>query len=276
MTTTARFLCNHQLSASSRRLSGHSQMRRVSLPRTPDKRRLLAFNGKRDVMTQATLPGLGPVLFGRRCNVCGEVRPMTEFYRDTALKDGRAYRCKMCTGNAQRAYHAANRGKLAAKKRIYNEEHKEERSAYDRAYYEANKEERNAKSRAYYEANKKELAAKMRAYFQTARGRAVRRSAEARRRTLPGGQELTSAMIQEVMEASGGVCPYCGELFENGHIDHIIPVSKGGTNDRENLVYVCARCNMSKGARPLVAWLRATTTIRLLTKRHFLVGAPNG
>jgi len=44
MTTTARFLCN-QLSANSRRLSGHAHMRRVSLPRTPDKRRLFAFQG---------------------------------------------------------------------------------------------------------------------------------------------------------------------------------------------------------------------------------------
>lgn len=35
------------------------------------------------------------------------------------------------------------------------------------------------------------------------------------------------------------------------HIDHIIPVSKGGTNDLINLVTSCSDCNLGKGATEL-------------------------
>ena len=43
------------------------------------------------------------------------------------------------------------------------------------------------------------------------------------------------------------ICRYCGALAE--HIDHVIPVCKGGTNDLDNLVAACASCNLSKGGR---------------------------
>ena len=65
---------------------------------------------------------------------------------------------------------------------------------------------------------------------------------------------MTSAIIQEVIAAPGGICPYCGEPFEGGHIDHVVPVSRGGTNDRENLVYCCTSCNLSKHDKTLEEW----------------------
>lgn len=46
-------------------------------------------------------------------------------------------------------------------------------------------------------------------------------------------------------------CAICGERFRNDdekHIDHIIPIAQGGTNDLANLAMTHARCNMTKGA----------------------------
>jgi 5-methylcytosine-specific restriction endonuclease McrA len=53
----------------------------------------------------------------------------------------------------------------------------------------------------------------------------------------------------------GGICPYCNEAIVKGHVDHIIPVCKGGTNERENLAWVCQRCNAQKGSRSLLQFV---------------------
>ena len=42
-------------------------------------------------------------------------------------------------------------------------------------------------------------------------------------------------------------CPYCSrKVTETLHLDHIHPLSKGGLNVTENLVYCCANCNLKK------------------------------
>lgn len=56
-----------------------------------------------------------------------------------------------------------------------------------------------------------------------------------------------------VMERDGFTCRYCGA---NGpgvklHVDHIVAVANGGTNDLSNLVTACQDCNLGKGARHL-------------------------
>ena len=53
-------------------------------------------------------------------------------------------------------------------------------------------------------------------------------------------------------------CPYCAAKlsFDQSHLDHIHPVSKGGLSEDDNLVLICAPCNTSKGAKTLRAFCR--------------------
>lgn len=45
-------------------------------------------------------------------------------------------------------------------------------------------------------------------------------------------------------------CPQCGNnTLEELTIDHIVPVSKGGSDDVENLQILCKSCNSRKGNR---------------------------
>ncbi len=57
----------------------------------------------------------------------------------------------------------------------------------------------------------------------------------------------------DVFKRDGFVCQYCGLHPPQAvlHVDHIVPVSKGGTNDEENLITACDHCNLGKGARSL-------------------------
>ena len=56
----------------------------------------------------------------------------------------------------------------------------------------------------------------------------------------------------QVIEQANGVCGICGgELYPPVEIDHIIPLSKGGTHTRDNLQASHAQCNRSKHTRIL-------------------------
>jgi len=205
---------------------------------------------------------------GKRCSGCGKWCALTEYHKKTAHKDGLDSRCKTCEAAKARAYYEAHKEEIIARSHAYYQAHREEVAASTRAYRATHKDkivasdaaynarpEVKAKKAAYREENREEEAERKHAWLLTPKGRTSSRAASLRRRLYPGGQDITSAMTAEVMDASGGICPYCSEPFEDGHIDHIIPVSRGGTNDRVNLVYCCASCNLSKGDRLLEDWL---------------------
>jgi 5-methylcytosine-specific restriction endonuclease McrA len=46
-------------------------------------------------------------------------------------------------------------------------------------------------------------------------------------------------------------CQYCGKTFQQKelNLDHIVPISRGGTSCWENVVCACIRCNTRKGDR---------------------------
>jgi 5-methylcytosine-specific restriction endonuclease McrA len=52
------------------------------------------------------------------------------------------------------------------------------------------------------------------------------------------------------------VCYYCGVKItqEQVHVDHIVPVSKGGPHIPGNLCTSCERCNLSKKDKLLGTW----------------------
>ena len=47
------------------------------------------------------------------------------------------------------------------------------------------------------------------------------------------------------------ICHYCGKKTtkRERHLDHIVPVESGGTNDPSNLVVSCKQCNTRKSTR---------------------------
>ncbi len=46
-------------------------------------------------------------------------------------------------------------------------------------------------------------------------------------------------------------CQYCGYRGKDLTVDHVIPRRLGGSDDWENLVTCCRKCNLKKGDKPL-------------------------
>lgn len=61
--------------------------------------------------------------------------------------------------------------------------------------------------------------------------------------------EVSDSMRYDVMNRDGFRCVICGASANEGarlHVDHIIPIAKGGKSEYENLRTLCERCNIGK------------------------------
>lgn len=91
-------------------------------------------------------------------------------------------------------------------------------------------------------------------YKRSERGLETARRSNQKRRAwrIGNGGEYTKEELDLLREAHAGVCPACGrkEPFPGKRpkltIDHITPLSKGGTNNIENIQLMCLSCNVMK------------------------------
>lgn len=91
------------------------------------------------------------------------------------------------------------------------------------------------------------------------------RAYQAKRRTLKlqtHGQ-FTDEDVKQLYVLQKGRCTVCKKSIEGGyHIDHIVPLSKGGMNDRDNIQLLCPTCNLTKHDKD---------PIRFMQERGFLL-----
>lgn len=65
-------------------------------------------------------------------------------------------------------------------------------------------------------------------------------------------------------------CHYCREERRGRTVDHIVPLARGGSNRKENLIPACGPCNQAKGnAMPTCECPRCVEAVRLWRLTHF-------
>ena len=65
----------------------------------------------------------------------------------------------------------------------------------------------------------------------------------------------TNEDIRKIYELQKGRCAYCKKkVNKKYHVDHIIPISKGGNNDKYNICISCPTCNLKKWNKTPDQW----------------------
>lgn len=74
---------------------------------------------------------------------------------------------------------------------------------------------------------------------------------ERRSRIAAERRKMTSRMRVDVLRRDGYRCQMCGRKAADieMHVDHIVPVSRGGTTEMTNLQTLCIDCNLGKSNR---------------------------
>lgn len=70
----------------------------------------------------------------KRCNKCGEVKALDDFYGATGAKDGRRGECIACAKVIRRSWYEANRADSIANVKRWQQENAERLNAYRREY----------------------------------------------------------------------------------------------------------------------------------------------
>ncbi|WP_231157267.1 HNH endonuclease [Streptomyces sp. CNZ748] len=175
----------------------------------------------------------------KACSRCFAVKALTQFSKHSKTADGRQSHCRDCI-NAQAAQWAAeNRERKRAINAQWRAENVERKRAYDARWRADNSE--------YLARWKAENPEKVRA-------------ARHRRRAAKAGVETDSWTDADLFRRAeledSYECHWCGaDPGEDWNRDHIIPLSRGGSNRLENIAISCQPCNSEKWAKiPYEEW----------------------
>jgi 5-methylcytosine-specific restriction endonuclease McrA len=151
----------------------------------------------------------------------------------------------------------------AERQRRYRERHAERVKESQQRWLEANPERRKEVARNFYQRNKKSENARamkwraenpdaarkhrMDSHYRNYESDILRMAA---RRAKARAFLITAKDSRRIMSQP---CAECG-AGENLHLDHIVPISRGGLHSVGNLQMLCQRCNLSKNSQLTVEW----------------------
>lgn len=178
----------------------------------------------------------------KQCSKCQAIKPYSAFHKDPRKRSGLRSDCRECRKKYKAKYRAENKETIRAYTRAYQERQNE----VTRAWRERNREKVLEGCRQHYRENIDQV----RAYYRENKEAFLIRLRNRRARLREAEGSHTSKEISQMHEDQGGLCAYCGvDLNGEFHVDHMVPISRGGRNDWTNLAVTCPFCNWSKNDR---------------------------
>lgn len=214
------------------------------------------------------------------CTKCNCEKPFEEFYKNKNKKYGLESQCKECLKCKSKEYRESNKEYISLRHKEYVDKNKEKIAEYKKEYYLKNKEkimkqssedkkwlsddkkqyfkEYTAKNRdkfkkynkKYASKNKNKIKEKNSKYFKSPTGRVVSANSRHKRRAIEKSGDVTSIQLLELTKNAKN-CYWCNTSLKNKvvHIDHYVPLSRGGLHTITNLVVACSECNLKKNAK---------------------------
>lgn len=172
----------------------------------------------------------------RVCSICGRCRSLLDFMPSKPRKPIRtiSHVCRDCRTAASKSYREQHRERLLEQQREWNACNAERLKSYRAARYQANREEICARERERYARVAAADPEKYRAKFH-----------QRRAQIQSNGGTYTSEEWHILCSRYGNICLRCYAKTKLT-VDHIVPVSRGGSNSIENLQPLCRFCNATK------------------------------
>ena len=166
--------------------------------------------------------------------------------------------CKEC----KKKYNSEHKEHIAEHNKQWREANSEYIKEYNKQWREANSEYIKEHNKQWNEANSEYIKEYNKQWNEANRKRRneLARKANHKRRALKAqnGGEYTLEQWNECLEFFDYTCAYSGAELnkDNTNIEHIIPISKGGTNNITNIVPALDSVNKSKNARDMLEWYK--------------------
>lgn len=193
------------------------------------------------------------------CSKCGIEKSHDRFSKHESTRDGLRSYCKECargqlrewrrTSPAHVAYLVAKRDDLRRYNADYYTRHRAEIKAAAKRWAEENPERARLGRRTYYESRRAEIKQKQKVYYEQNKQAFLDRAATRRARKRAAVVERVFRSV--VFRRDQGLCGICRTAVDPGHwhLDHVVPLSRGGEHSYANVQVTHPECNLRKGSR---------------------------
>ena len=181
-------------------------------------------------------------------------RPLTAAERTKRWREAHPDRAKA----AQERYKENHPGATAAASRRYYARNAESEKARAMAWREANREESRRHRRESYFRNRDKNLAAMKEWAQKNAAKVRNYQHVRRERAVQNG--IFYITDKDLNRLVASPCAECGST-DRIEIDHIIPISRGGTHGIGNLQPLCYDCNRSKRSLLTIEWHQRKTEL---------------
>jgi 5-methylcytosine-specific restriction endonuclease McrA len=166
--------------------------------------------------------------------------------------------CTQCGNDHFLARQKAKREEFTQRQKAWRQANLDHSREYFRQWRRENQERATLFSRRWRLSNPEAHAEAGRQWCKNNPVKRLAIAARYRARLVSAPGSFTEDDIERLLEQQGYHCNGCGtDLLRRFHVDHIIPLSRHGTNWPDNLQCLCHPCNTSKGDKTMDEWLTA-------------------